>query len=303
MVASQFNAMPTSYRGRFAPTPSGPLHLGSLLTALAGFLQARIQSGLWFLRMDDLDAPRCVPGVDALIQRQLEVHALHWDGAVRYQSRHEADYRAALHELRLRESSYACVCTRAVLARDALAGPDGPVYAGTCRGHGESAAPHALRLKLDEEHLQLEDAWQGRLTRHSLSDIGDFVLQRADGRIAYQLACVVDEQALGITEVVRGADLIGSSFRQIYLMRRMGLPAPSYRHLPVLLGQDGRKLSKQNHAAAADNDHASANLITCLRLLGQKPPDFILRDAPRHIVGWAIEHWDAGAVPKSQTIC
>ncbi len=293
-----------AYRGRFAPTPSGALHLGSLVTALAGYLQARSQQGLWLLRMDDLDRPRCVAGADTEILRQLEAHGLHWDEPVRYQSAHEDDYRAALESLRANDVLYPCHCTRNQLAHDSFTGPDGPVYSGRCRKTVAWAEPHALRLKLAPRMtLSLDDGWQGSMVRRSRRDIGDFVVRRADGQIAYQLACVVDEAAMGITEVVRGADLIGSSFRQIALMQQLGHTAPRYRHLAVLVDRNGRKLSKQNHAAAIRNQNASENLVTCLRLLAQNPPpDSLCLETPETLMRWAIRHWNPGLVPKRQII-
>lgn len=292
-----------AYRGRFAPTPSGPLHLGSLLTALAGYLQAKSQNGRWLLRMDDLDQPRCMAGADTEILHQLEAHGLHWDEPVRYQSAHETDYRAVLESLRMNDALYPCRCTRNELARDSSTGPDGPVYSGRCRETAAGATPHALRLKLDPATtLSLDDGWQGPLVRLTRQDIGDFVVRRADGQIAYQLACVIDEAAMGITEVVRGADLIGSSFRQILLMGRLGFALPRYRHLPVLLDRQGRKLSKQNRATALRNENASENLVTCLRLLAQAPPDSLLRETPETLLRWAVEHWKPDRVPKRQFI-
>ncbi len=287
-----------TYRGRFAPTPSGPLHLGSLLTALAGYLQAKSQNGQWLLRMDDLDRPRCVPGADTEIQRQLATHALQWDGSVRYQSAHEPEYRAALEKLHADDVLYACICTRAELARDSRPGADGPVYSGTCRGKSAANGPHALRLELKSAAVQIDDGWQGALKRQTSNDIGDFIVRRADGQIGYQLACVVDEIAMGITEVVRGADLIGSSFRQIALMAQLKLEAPRYRHLPVLLDDQGRKLSKQNHAKPAQAETASANLATCLQILGQHPPAAIRQSTPAEVVTWAVSHWQPAQVPQ-----
>jgi glutamyl-Q tRNA(Asp) synthetase len=285
------------YRGRFAPTPSGPLHLGSLLTALASFLQARAAGGSWLLRVDDLDGPRCRPEHAETILRQLEAHALLWDETPRFQSRHVEEYGAAYGKLEQTGLLYPCACTRAQLARDSLPGVDGPIYAGTCRGLAATPPRPAWRLRTGPGRLELDDPWQGLLKRDAEKDIGDFVLRRADGAIGYQLACVVDEAAQGITEVVRGADLIGSSFRQLWLQQLMRLAPPAYRHLPVLAGADGRKLSKQNHAEAVETRRAPVNLLECLGLLGQPYPAE-LRQAPApEILAWAIAHWNSGTVP------
>lgn len=279
------------YRGRFAPTPSGPLHLGSLLTALAGWLQARSQGGQWLIRVDDLDLARCVPGSAEQILRQLETHGLDWDEEPRYQSAHLAEYRAALEQLRASGQVYGCACTRAELTRDSLPGPDGPVYPGTCRSRDPGSRPLAFRLRVPAVLCCLDDAWQGLRCRELESEVGDFVLRRSDGVPGYQLASVVDEAAQGITEVVRGADLLGSSIRQLYLHQALGLPAPDYRHLPLLVNRDGLKLSKQNHAPAIETHRAGANLLRCLALLQQQPPDDLQTASPPTILHWAVANW------------
>jgi glutamyl-Q tRNA(Asp) synthetase len=288
---------PLPYRGRFAPTPSGPLHLGSLLTALASYLRARSAGGVWLLRIDDLDAERCRAEFVDAIQRQLEAHQLHWDEAPRLQSRHAAEYEPAFGRLQALGLLFRCACTRAQLARDSLPGVDGPVYAGTCRERPLEAERPAWRLRAADGELRLDDPWQGELRRRLGTDIGDFVVRRADGGIGYQLACVVDEAAQGITEVVRGADLIGSSFRQMHLQERLGLPMPAYRHLPVLLDGSGRKLSKQNHAQPLVSAAAGDNLLHCLDLLGQAPPSLLRGAPPPEVMQWAQAHWNASRVP------
>lgn len=292
----------STYRGRFAPTPSGPLHLGSLLTALASWLQARAADGAWLLRVDDLDAPRCPPGADGEILRQLEAHALTWDGAPRYQSDHVDEYVAALERLRSADRLYGCDCTRARLAATSLAGPDGPVYPGTCRARALPPVGQALRLRVGEGTIALDDPWQGPQRRDLSTEVGDFTVRRADGQIGYQLACVVDEQAQGITEVVRGADLLGSSLRQLRLQALLGLPHPSYRHLPVLTDAKGRKLSKQNHAAPIDLRHPGANLARCLEWLGQSLPSEAPRCAPGELLELALTRWSPQQVPRGRAI-
>ncbi|HWY24766.1 MAG TPA: tRNA glutamyl-Q(34) synthetase GluQRS [Nevskia sp.] len=285
------------YRGRFAPTSSGPLHLGSLLTALASWLQARAAGGSWLLRIDDLDAERCRPEHADAILRQLEAHGLLWDEPPRVQSRQLPEYEAAFERLHDLGLLYPCACTRAQLAQDSPPGVDGPVYAGTCRDRAAMSERPAWRLRVGAGTLRLDDPWQGGLKRELQQDLGDFVLRRADGQIGYQLACVVDEAAQRISEVVRGADLIGSSFRQRHLQELLGLPAPAYRHLPVLAGADGRKLSKQNHARPIDAAHAAANLHDCLELLGQAPPTALAGAAAGEMLRWALSHWNSAAVP------
>ena len=291
---------PPGYRGRFAPTPSGPLHLGSLLTAVASFVHARHQRGRWLLRIDDLDRERCPPGTVPRILRQLEAHGLQWDENPRMQTEHLDEYEAALQRLHDRGNVYACRCTRAALRTSAASGPDGPVYPGTCRalGHAQGAA----RMRIGRDSLCFDDGWQGRQCRDPEREIGDFVVRRADGVIGYQLACAVDERAQRITEVVRGADLLGSTFQQRWVLERLGWPAPAYRHLPILLGPDGRKLSKQNHAAPIDGRRAASNLMTCLESLGQAPPAELRRAGPARILEWAVSNWHAAKVPRTAQI-
>lgn len=292
----------SAYIGRFAPTPSGPLHLGSLLTALASWLAARAAQGQWRLRIDDLDRLRCAPGAESVILRQLEAHGLHWDGPVARQSEHLADYAEALQQLAAGGRLYNCICTRALLAEQSLNGPDGPVYSGACRCRqplsGETAA---LRLRIPQQPLLLQDELQGAIRRQS-GEVGDFVLRRADGLIGYQLACVVDEALMGISHVLRGADLIGSSLRQNILQAALALPTPRYAHLPVLLGPDGRKLSKQNGAAALDENLASTQISRCLALLGHPPPAELLGASPAQLLAWALLHWDWARLPRGLSL-
>ena len=286
-----------AYRGRFAPTPSGPLHLGSLLTALASWLQARSRGGAWLLRIDDLDRPRCPPGMAAQILRQLEGHGLHWDEAPRHQAEHVDEYRSALRSLQQDGQLYHCTCTRAALKASWHPGPDGPVYTGTCRESGRTRG--SLRLRLGSGRFCLDDDWQGRQCRELPGDIGDIVVQRADGQIAYPLASVIDERAQGITEVVRGVDLMGSTFQQRCIQGAMGLAPPACRHLPVLVDRQGRKLSKQNHAPAVEVPHAAANLCACLSLLNQWPPRELVHERPAEILRWASTHWRAARLSRT----
>jgi glutamyl-Q tRNA(Asp) synthetase len=286
------------YRGRFAPTPSGPLHLGSLVTALASWLQARSQGGAWLLRIDDLDRARCPAGADALILRQLEAHALHWDEDIRYQTDYVDEYKDALAQLDRAGVLYGCTCSRAMLKQISRPGPDGPVYPNRCRGAAQPGRA-SLRVKLEAETLCFDDGWQGRQCRHLVREVGDFVVRRADGAIAYQLACAVDERAQRITEVVRGADLLGSTFCQQWVQRALGYAAPRYRHLPVLVDAQGRKLSKQNHAEPVDSRLAAENLRRCLRLLNQKDAEGA---RPGEILAAALGQWDAARIPCTAQI-
>lgn len=277
-------------------------------------------NGRWLLRIDDLDTPRVAPGAIDAIQRQLEAHALLWDEAPRFQSGHMPEYREALDRLLRLDALYACTCTRAMLRGLPASEDDEPIYPGTCRDArklgrsefpvdaGESAklgrsefpsGGAALRVRLPPGRVSLHDGGLGLLERDLESGIGDFVVRRRDGQIGYQLACVVDEAAQGITEVVRGADLIGSSLRQVHLMKVLDLPIPEYRHLPLLLDAGGRKLSKQNHAPPIEVAQAVGNLRSALRLLGQDVPD---AGDPTDLVAQAVTAWDPAKVPKIREI-
>lgn len=283
------------YRGRFAPTPSGPLHLGSLLTALAGFMQARSRGGAWLLRIDDLDAPRCVPGAEAEILRQLRAHGLDWDGEPVRQSARGRQYRDAIARLDASGQTYRCACTREVLRGAQAAGPDGPVYPGTCRSAGHSTG--SLRARLPAAPVALRE--RGATFVRRAEDIGDPVIERADGIPGYALASVVDESAMGITEIVRGADLLGASVQQQALRPLLGLAEPLHLHLPLLTDAQGRKLSKQNHAAPLDELAPASNLRRCLEWLGQEPEAGLdVAGTLRH----ALERWNAAAIPGTRAI-
>lgn len=290
------------YRGRFAPTPSGPLHMGSLLAALASFLTARQCGGQWLLRIDDLDKPRCEPGADQLILQQLQAHELKWDEAPRYQSHCVAEYQAALEQLQEAEHLYCCRCTRRLLRETALVGPDGPVYPGSCRNLRIQDPERALRVRLPDAHRQLDDAWQGLIRRDLQSEVGDFIVQRVDGQIAYQLACAVDEHAQQITHVVRGIDLLSSTFAQREIALLLGLQSPHYGHIPVLTGADGKKLSKQHHSPAIRTERAAENLRETLSLMNQLAPPASARTA-QQIIEHAIAHWRPEAISGCREIC
>ncbi len=286
---SSRNARPV---GRFAPTPSGPLHFGSLVAALGSYLQARAHGGLWKLRIDDLDTPRVVPGAIDSILRQLEACALHWDDAVLYQSRRGEAYAAALARLEAAGLLYPCGCSRRELREAGLPGPFGPVYPGTCRdGLPPGRAARALRVRVPESRVCIDDALQGRYCQDLARDIGDFVVRRADGIVAYQLATVVDDAWQGVTEVVRGHDLLDSTPRQRYLIERLGLPLPAWMHLPVVVDRAGLKLAKQNRARPIPLDRPAPWMVAALRVLGLQPEPGLEHAAPAEILAWAVAHW------------
>lgn len=289
-----------AYRGRFAPSPTGPLHFGSLVAAVGSFLEARSRGGEWLVRIEDLDPPREPAGAADDILRTLEAFGLHWDSAVLYQSRRHAAYEAALSRLRTRGVLYPCACTRREIADSALTGVDGPVYPGTCRnGVAAGREGRALRVRTDDSAIAFDDRVQGCIESRLERDVGDFILRRADGLYAYQLAVVVDDAEQGVTEVVRGADLLGSTARQIHLQRLLALPTPVYAHLPIAVDAEGAKLSKQTGAEPVSVAHASECWWDALRFLGQEPPAGLLTEPAFVIRDWAIAHWAPTAVPRT----
>jgi glutamyl-Q tRNA(Asp) synthetase len=264
---------PSPYIGRFAPSPTGPLHFGSLVAALGSYLQARTHGGQWHVRIEDVDTPRCSPAFADDMLRTLSAFGFEWDGAVVMQSQRQDAYRAALQQLKQADWVYACGCSRREIADSSTHGLDGLVYPGTCRnGLVSGRLSRAQRLRTDNAPICFDDGLQGRVCQRLESEVGDFVLHRADGLFAYQLAVVVDDAALGVTEVVRGADLLTSTPRQIYLQRLLGLPTPGYLHLPVVLNRDGQKLSKQTLAPALNAAQALALLQQAMAFLQQPVP-------------------------------
>jgi glutamyl-Q tRNA(Asp) synthetase len=263
-----------NYIGRFAPSPSGPLHAGSLVAALASYLDARAHRGTWLLRIEDIDETRTVPGAVEAIMQALATFGMQHDGAVLVQSQRKDLYQAACD--RLTTHVYPCGCTRKEIAdsRLGIAADGAAIYPGTCR-HGIAAGKTARTLRLRvpdagqaDEAITFDDRWLGPLTQHLATEVGDFVLKRADGYWAYQLAVVVDDADQGVTHIVRGTDLLESTGRQIYLQRLLGLPTPSYMHVPVVLNESGEKLSKQTGAQALDLAHPLDELLRAARFLG-----------------------------------
>ncbi len=281
------------YVGRFAPSPTGPLHLGSLVAAVGSYLDARAQGGRWLLRMEDLDPPREMAGAADSILRTLENLGFGWDGPVLYQSSRIAAYGSAAARLQQVGAAFPCACTRSEIADSAMHGLEGPIYPGTCRrGLPPGREGRALRLKVPDETLCFDDGLQGRVCQALARDIGDFIVRRADGCYAYQLAVVVDDAWQGVTHVVRGADLLLSTPRQILLQRRLGLPTPGYSHLPVLVDAAGDKLSKQTQAAPVDGLPGPEVLWRSLHLLRQGPPEALRHASIGEIWEWASGHWN-----------
>lgn len=290
------------YRGRFAPSPTGPLHFGSLVAATGSFLDAASHGGQWHLRMEDVDAPRCSAAAAEEILRALEACGLTWDGGVAWQSRRSDAYASALERLKAAGRVFPCACTRRELADSAIA-PDGAtIYPGTCRsGLAAGRTARAWRLDVGDARVAFDDAIQGHIVSDLASKVGDFVLLRADGLFAYQLAVVVDDAEAGITDVVRGADLLASTPQQIYLQRRLGLDTPRYLHLPAAVNAAGEKLSKQTLAAPVDARNPVPVLAQVMDFLDQAPPAQLRRATLTEFWGWALSHWDTQRIPRQRS--
>ncbi len=292
-----------AYRGRFAPSPTGPLHFGSLVAALGSWLDARAHGGEWLVRIEDLDPPREVPGAASAILAALELLGLHWDGPVLHQSTRAEAYRAALEHLAEAGWTYPCTCPRSRIAREARRrGPLGPVYPGTCRARAPGPGPHALRVRVDGVRVALDDRLQGPCHAGLAEQVGDFVVHRRDGLTAYHLAVVVDDAAQGITDVVRGADLLEATWCHIHLQRLLGLPTPRYLHLPVATGPDGAKLSKQTGAMPVDLRRPGRALEAALAFLGHAPPEALRGAPPAELLAWAVQAWSAARLPRARAL-
>ena len=288
--------MNSSYVGRFAPTPSGYLHFGSLVAALASYLDARAVGGRWLLRMEDLDPPREVPGAQDAILRTLETYGFEWDGELERQSERHAQYAAVTERLLSQGLAYACVCSRKQL--EGYAG----VYPGFCRNACHAEQNAAIRIRVPELDYHFIDRVQGEFHQHLGREVGDFVIRRRDGLFAYQLAVVLDDAWQGITDVVRGADLLDSTPRQLYLQELLGLPQPRYLHVPLIIQPDGHKLGKSYRSPPLPADQAGPLLLRALRALGQPAPADLQGAAPRQLLEWGIAHWDATRIPRSRTL-
>ena len=288
------------YIGRFAPSPTGPLHFGSLVAAAASWLDARAAGGEWHLRIEDVDAPRAVAGAEDEILRALEKLGLGWDGAVARQSQRRDRYDEALERLRAAGLVYRCRCSRREIADSAIRGIDGAVYPGTCRTLGlPREADGADRVRVPQGPIAFDDRVQGRIEQDVAREVGDFILRRRDGLHAYQLAVVVDDADAGVTDVVRGADLLDSTPRQIVLQRMLGFDTPRYLHIPAATNERGEKLSKQTLAAPVDADRAAAALRDALRFLGQDVPR---EGSAADILAAATARWRIDRIPRLRAV-
>lgn len=305
MVDGEKGVNPLRYRGRFAPSPTGPLHFGSLVAAVGSYLDARANGGEWLVRIEDIDAPRTVPGAADSILKTLEGFGFEWDGEVVFQSGRIDLYHAALVRLQLAGHVYPCSCSRSEIAaatsRHSIDG--GLIYPGTCRsGLQAGAAARAWRLRVPDQELVFHDRVQGASRQNLGQDVGDFVLLRADGQYAYQLAVVVDDAAQEINSVVRGVDLLDSTARQMWLQRCLGLPEHCYAHLPVVVNAAGEKLSKQTKAVAVDPAEGMAPLLKAMLFLGQDGFPGAAGGSLREFWNWAFTAWDLNRVPAVRAV-
>lgn len=286
------------YRGRFAPSPTGPLHFGSLVAAVGSYLDAKFNHGTWMVRIEDLDWQREIPGAASEILHTLERLGMEWDGEVIYQSKRFSIYQEALDVLNEQGLIYPCACSRREIADSSIIGISGPIYPGTClKNPAADNKTHALRIRTSDDLIVFNDMLQGSYSQKLKHDIGDFVLRRTDGVYAYQLAVVVDDAAQNITHVVRGADLLDSTPRQIFLQRLLGYSTPGYLHFPIVTNAMGEKLSKQTHAAPMDLSNALMQLVDALNFLGQQPPIEMIEGDISAFWQWAITHWRADQIP------
>ncbi len=281
---------PSPYRGRFAPSPTGPLHAGSLIAALASYLDAHANKGQWFVRMEDLDPPRESPEAAKQILQGLEALNLYWDGEVLYQSSRHNAYHDALIQLQKQELVFPCVCSRQSLQETA------GIYPGTCRDRKISDSDlkpggYALRCKVSDSTVQFNDLIQGEQFQNLGKEVGDFIIKRKDGLYAYQLAVVIDDAFQEITHIIRGIDLLDSTYRQIYLQGLLACPHTVYGHIPVIINSHGQKLSKQHHATALNFSNPSKALYQALVYLQQNPPNELKHHKPSDILLWAVENW------------
>ena len=285
------------YIGRFAPSPSGPLHFGSLITALATYLDAKANNGTWLVRIEDLDPPRESPEAAAEILRQLETLGLFWDGEVLYQSSRLDAYQSILEQFSKVDLCYDCDCTRPQIKAM------GSVYDGSCRSRTRPPADKfARRIKTTNKLIEIEDLVQGHYEQNLGRDTGDFVLRRKDGLIAYQLAVVADDDFQNISHVIRGFDLLDSTPRQIYLQQLLSYQTPEYAHVPIITNDQGQKLSKQHFAESIEVEKALALIITALSYLGKKTPQLNDFSDTEALLQWAKINWDIQAIPKLATI-
>ena len=293
-----FSNKSKNYKGRFAPSPTGPVHYGTLVAAVGSYLQAKKNNGEWLIRMEDVDITRKVDGADSDILKTLEAFGFEWHGEIIYQSEQTAHYEQALEQLISQSLIFPCLCSRKQLSES-----DSTIYPGTCRSRQlPEKNEHALRLLSKDLTIEFNDAVMGKQSQNIKEQCGDFVIRRRDGLFAYQLAVVVDDALQNITEVVRGADLLDSTPRQIYLQQLLNYPTPDYCHLPLAVDISGNKISKSEGATKIDLQHKEQQLISVLDFLGQNPPENLVQSSINDIWSWATEYWDITQVSSKTHI-
>jgi len=286
------------YIGRFAPSPTGPLHFGSLMTAVASYLDAKASGGQWLVRMEDLDPPREMPGAADNILKTLEAYHLFWDGDVWFQSKRHERYKDTIDLLLKQSQAFFCTCTRKAILKE----PHG-VYPGTCRKQlSKPSKPSAIRLRTQDSTTEFIDGIQGQFKQNLNSDIGDFIIKRKDDLYAYHLAVVIDDYAQGITHIIRGLDLLDSTPRHLYLQQCLTLPHPLYFHLPLITNNKGQKLSKQSFAPPIPSNTPALYLWHALQALGQHPTTELLDACPTDILLWGKDNWNKNNIPHVKTI-
>jgi glutamyl-Q tRNA(Asp) synthetase len=287
------------YRGRFAPSPTGPLHFGSLIAAMGSYLQAKHQQGEWLLRIDDIDPPREQKGAKEAILRTLEDFGFEWDSAVFYQSSKLQHYQEAVNDLIKQQRAYACSCSKKSLIKQTGQTEGEIVYPGFCRDKSLEKSPeHSIRLRCNSDLIHFNDAIQGKQAVNLEKLKGDFVIQRRDQHFSYQLATGIDDAEQKITEVVRGADLLNCTPCQLHVQHMLNLPSPQYCHLPIAMNDAGQKLSKQHHATPLTTKDSVLLLYKALKFLGQKPPIDVMNSNQEELWLWAKTHWRLDLVAK-----
>ncbi len=284
------------YVGRFAPSPTGPLHIGSLTAAVASYLHARRSGGEWLVRIEDIDPPREMPGATGMILEALDAFDLSWDRDVFYQSQHLEDYERVAAELLAEGHAYRCSCSRRDIRGEGSAGPLGYRYPGNCRTRKQHERATAIRVRSDRSAGSFDDGLQGPNQYDIHASVGDYVIFRSDGLPAYHLAVVLDDAKQGITHVVRGMDLVHTTGLHIHLQQTLGLPTPQYLHLPIIVNAAGQKLSKRTGARPIEPKDTAARAHEVLMYLGLKPPHSMHGARPRELWAWACEHWQPNAL-------
>ena len=295
------NKCPEIPVGRFAPSPTGPMHFGSLLTAVASYAEAKSKGGYWLVRIEDIDPPREVSGSDKLILGALEAYGFEWDGSPAYQSSFSEQHYLVAEKLVQEQNAYRCICSRKDLSKTET-GVLGTIYPGTCRNRC-AKGDFAIRIRTNDKLIRFKDLLQGTYKQRLESKSGDFIIVRKDGLIAYNLAVVIDDFQQGITEVVRGIDLLTSTPRHIWLQQVLGFSTPSYMHIPIAVNNEGQKLSKLTGATGIDSSKPNLILFKTLQALCQSPPADLALEKPTTIWRWVMKNWNTTALKKETAVC